>query len=228
MTWRKTADVDLVVAVEIDEFPGELVERPGWTQHPHLEHRFESPQEVELDILPAGDELLKKGTIDWASGHTMNLVGIDLAFDHAEAHEVESFMAKVAPPEVVTVLKMIAYLDRPQQRLRDLEDIAHLLDFYIDDESTRFWDEAMEYGEYDLAPAYLLGLDISRIVAGSHLELVEEFISRVDDTDSIDHAQMLRRGPRRWSTEDQPLHRRLHALRAGLTQSTKQSGESDT
>jgi hypothetical protein len=29
MTWRKTANVDLIVAVRLNEFPGESVKRPG-------------------------------------------------------------------------------------------------------------------------------------------------------------------------------------------------------
>ena len=215
--WRKTADVDLVVAVEIDEFPGRLVERPGWDQHPDREHEFHSPHGVKLDILPAGEALLRKGTIVWSRGQVMSLVGIDLAFRHAEPHTVESFIVKVATPAVVTVLKMAAYLDRPQERLRDLHDIAHLLESYVDDSSPRLWDEALAFGEYDLAPSYLLGLDIGRIIEEPHLQLVEAFLSRVGDPDGFDHAQMLRRGPRRWSTEGQPLERRLHALRAGMT-----------
>jgi predicted nucleotidyltransferase len=217
MAWRKTADVDLVVAVEIDEFPGRLAERPGWTQHPDKEHEFQSPQGVRLDILPAGEGLLRKGTIVWGSGQVMSLVGIDLAFRHAEPHTVENFIVKVATPVVVTVLKMAAYLDRPQERLRDLEDIAHLLEAYVDDSSPRFWDEALKYGEYDLAPSYLLGLDVERIIEEPYRQLVEAFLSRVGDPDGIDHAQMLRRGPSRWSIEEQPLRRRLQALLAGLT-----------
>ena len=58
---------------------------------------------------------------------------------------------------------MAAYLDRPTERLRDLEDIAHLLESYVDDSSPRFWDDALAWGEDDQAPAYLLGLDIGRI-----------------------------------------------------------------
>jgi hypothetical protein len=34
MSWRKTAVVDLVVAISLDEFPAELAVRPGWKQHP--------------------------------------------------------------------------------------------------------------------------------------------------------------------------------------------------
>jgi predicted nucleotidyltransferase len=217
MEWRKTADVDLVVAVEIDEFPGRLAERPGWDQHPDKQHEFQSPHGVRLDILPAGEKLLRKGTIVWSRGQVMSLIGIDLAFRHAEPHTVENFLVNVATPKVVTLLKMAAYLDRPQERLRDLEDIAHLLEFYVDDSSPRFWDEALALGEYDLAPSYLLGLDIGRTIEEPHRHLVEAFLSRVGDPDGIDHAQMLRRGPSRWSIEERPLQRRLQALRDGLT-----------
>jgi predicted nucleotidyltransferase len=217
MAWRKTADVDLVVAVEIDEFPGRLVERAGWAQHTDKEHEFRSPYGSKLDILPAGNELLRKGTITWNSGHVMSLVGIDLVLRYAEPHTVEeNFIVKVAPPFVVTVLKMAAYLDRPQERMRDLDDIAHLLESYVDENSQRFWDEALAYGQYDLASAYLLGLDIGHIIEEPHRKMVEAFLSRVGE-EGIDHAQMQRRGPRRWSSEEQPLQRRLQAFQVGLT-----------
>jgi predicted nucleotidyltransferase len=220
MTWRKTADVDLVIAVEIDEFPGKLMEQTGWTVNPRKEHEFSSPQGTKLDILPAGNDLLNQGKLIWKSGKTMCLMGIDLAFRHAESHTVaEGYIAKVAPPSVVALLKMTAYLDRPQERLRDLDDIAHLLELYIDENSPRFWDEALECGEYDLAPAYLLGLDIGSIAKESHFKLAEQFLSRVSDSENINHAQMQRRGPHRWLTEEQPLSRRLQAFRAGLMKS---------
>jgi predicted nucleotidyltransferase len=217
MTWRQTADVDLVVAVEIDEFPGPLAGRAGWAASPDREHEFRSPNGSKVDILPAGDELLRTGTLIWSSGHAMSLTGIDLAFRHAESHIVEGdLVIKVAPPSVVTLLKMAAYLDRPQERQRDLDDIAYLLELYVDDNAPRFWDAASECRDYDLVSAYLLGRDIGHIVEEPHLELVERFLSRLADTEGIEHAQMQRRGPRRWSTETRPLSRRLQSLRDGL------------
>ena len=73
---------------------------------------------------------------------------LSFTFRHAEPHTVESFIIKVATPAVVTVLKMAAFLDRPQERLRDLDDIAHLLESYVDDSSPRFWDEALALGDH--------------------------------------------------------------------------------
>jgi hypothetical protein len=63
------------VTVEIDEFSGDLVERLKWKQHPDKEHEFKSPQGIRLDTLPAGNEMLRKGTITWSSGHVMSLAG---------------------------------------------------------------------------------------------------------------------------------------------------------
>lgn len=80
---RQTADVDLAVAVELEEFPGALPDRPGWSQHSRKEHEFTSPQGVRLDILPAGRVLLDVGEVHWQSGHVMSLAGMDLAFERA-------------------------------------------------------------------------------------------------------------------------------------------------
>ncbi len=34
MKWRKTIDVDLALTLELEDFPGTLLGRPGWKQHP--------------------------------------------------------------------------------------------------------------------------------------------------------------------------------------------------
>jgi predicted nucleotidyltransferase len=144
------------------------------------------------------------------------MAGRGLAFEHAAAHTVDDYDARVAPPHIVAVLKMTAYMDRPDDRLRDLEDIAHLLDIYVDDDSERRWDEAADVEEFELAPAYLLGLDMAAIAADSHRELTEGFLCRVADPDHTAHAQMRQRGPNSWNGHTDPLAKRLDAFRAGL------------
>jgi hypothetical protein len=50
----------------------------------------------------------------------MDLAGLRLAFDHALSVEIEpGFTVRVAPREVVAVLKMAAYMDRPHDRERE-------------------------------------------------------------------------------------------------------------
>jgi predicted nucleotidyltransferase len=218
MRWRRTADVDLMLALELDEFPGALVRRPGWRRHPIREHEFTSPTGARLDLLPAGRDLIAGGQITWSSGNVMSLEGMDLAFEHAERQNaVDGYEARVAPPHVVAMLKMVAYCDRPAERERDLEDIGHLLESYVDETCERRWDEACDQ-EFVLAPAYLLGLDVGRVVTtDGHRELVKRFFGRVGDPESPSHAQMRRKGPRGWRTDEDALRLRLEAFRAGMS-----------
>jgi predicted nucleotidyltransferase len=216
MRWRKTADVDLAVALDLNGL-SELTKRPGWTRHPSKEHEFTSPGGAKVDLLPAGPALLAAGRLRWQNGDSMSLAGMELAFQHAEPHAAGGHNVLVAPPAVVAILKMVSFADRPTERERDLEDIGHLLDAYVDDDSERRWDEAADCGEFDLAPAYLLGIDIARLLATeAHRAIVNSFLRRVEDPESPTHALMLRLGPGRWSSDASALARRLSAFKAGM------------
>ena len=215
MTWRQTADVDLILAVEFKEFPGPLANLQGWEQHKTKEHQFLSPQGEKIDILPAGPELLAAGSITWASGHKMSLEAMDLAFSYTAKKDCpNNYVATVALPQVVVLLKMASYCDRPAERERDLADIGHLLEHYENEDSERRWDEAGEYS-FELAPSFLLGLDIAAIAAPSHHELVDRFLGRVADPDSPEHALMRNRGPARWQKAEESLSQHLDAFESG-------------
>jgi predicted nucleotidyltransferase len=224
MTWRKTADVDLVLALDLAAFPGALVKRSGWNQHPTKEHEFTSPRGQKIDLLPVSRELVATGILGWPSGHVMNVSGMDLAFEHAERRDAgDGYIASVAPPPVVTVLKMAAFGDRPAERLRDLSDIAHLLDHYVESASDRRWDEANGQ-DYELAPAYLLGLDIGRVArAPVHFKLVQGFLELVGDPDSVRHSDMRREGPSGWQNREDALERRLEAFASGIRAASAES-----
>jgi predicted nucleotidyltransferase len=143
---------------------------------------------------------------------------MDLAFTHAESHTVDDVVVWVAPPPVIAVLKMVSFGDRPPDRERDLEDIGHLLDAYVDGDSLlERWDEAFDCGELELAAAYLLGLDMARIVtSGTHQDTIQTFLERVGP-EGPHHVTMVRVGPARWRTEKHALQRRLQAFRQGLS-----------
>jgi predicted nucleotidyltransferase len=218
MRWRKTHDVDLVVAIERDDFPGALADRAGWHQTANKEHEFTSPRGMKIDILPAGEALIAEGRITWQSGHVMNLAGMDLAFAHETPKEtIDSGSVLVAPPAVIAILKMAAFCDGPDRRERDLADIAHLLQAYEADNDERLWSEGLDARDYDLVCAYLLGLDVGRIVETDvHRELVAQFLDHVGDPEGHRHWRMVRCGPRIWESEVEPLARRLDDFRAGM------------
>jgi predicted nucleotidyltransferase len=223
MRWRQTADLDLVIAIGVDDLQA-IAQRPGWQQSALRQHEFRSPQGARMDILPAAAALIERGALAWPSGHVMSLAGMDLAFVHAIAHDLGAgHRVRVAPPAVVTVLKMAAHGDRPTERERDLGDIAYLLDVYVEADSNRRWDEAAAI-EYDLAPAFLLGLDLGRLAGESHRALVAQFLDRVGDPDSVHHAQMERLGPHSWRGEEEALRRRLDAFRQGFEGTSADEG----
>ncbi len=77
---RFTRDVDLTVALDLDEFAhltGRLT-AAGWTRAQKLEHRWIAPHQTLVDLLPAGSNLRNAGSIQWPiSQFAMSLAGFD-------------------------------------------------------------------------------------------------------------------------------------------------------
>ena len=123
MSHRKTDDLDLVVAVPLEDFPGPMKSLPGWRSHPKKEHCFFSPDGQQVDLVPAGAALVAQGYVEWPSGARMSLAGFDLAFAHATRELAGSTAVLVPPAPVIALLKMRAWLDRPHIREKDLADM---------------------------------------------------------------------------------------------------------
>lgn len=83
---RFTRDVDLTVALDLDEF-ARLTDRltaSGWTRGPKLEHRWIAPHHTMVDLLPAGPKLRSAGSIQWPiSQFAMSLTGFEHVFTNA-------------------------------------------------------------------------------------------------------------------------------------------------
>ncbi len=171
--WRATNDIDISVSIELDELPAGLDRLPGWSPDPRAEHRWLAPEDVKVDILPAGPNLRRAGILRWPrSGNEMSLLGQRLAFEQARDVQVASGLSiRVAPVPVVCVLKMVAYQDQPQARTRDLEDLAHIFhDYVAADDQRRYSDEVPETGiEFEVVSAFLLGRDIGALAPRSRM-----------------------------------------------------------
>ena len=182
MSHRKTDDLDLVVAVPLEDFPGPMKSLPGWRSHPKKEHCFFSPDGQQVDLVPAGAALVAQGYVEWPSGARMSLAGFDLAFAHATRELAGSTAVLVPPAPVIALLKMRAWLDRPHIREKDLADIAHLLVLYVSDDDVRHFEEeyVVDLGlEFEAVSPFLLGHDLGRIMADEHAVHVEEFVRKV-------------------------------------------------
>ncbi len=220
--WRATNDIDISVSIELDELPAGLDRLPGWSPDPRAEHRWLAPEDVKVDILPAGPNLRRAGILRWPrSGNEMSLLGQRLAFEQARDVQVASGLSiRVAPVPVVCVLKMVAYQDQPQARTRDLEDLAHIFhDYVAADDQRRYSDEVPETGiEFEVVSAFLLGRDIGALVNSEERAAVASFIAKVraENDPHATQARMANVAPVLWRRDPDALLARLEALELGL------------
>ena len=213
---RKTHDVDVAVALDLDEF-SVLVEdlrRHGWRRQHRREHRWRSPNNSIVDLLPAGARLRAAGEIVWPeSGFSMSLAAFDHVFEDSIAVEVAPGLTfKVAPPAVLALLKMAAYLDDPQIRRKDLDDLREMFTRY-EAESDRVFSEVVfeaELTDIEFAGAFLLGRDVRAIASQEDSSLVVSFLDRLQGDEMDDEADD--HGDR----EELRLQRQMFAFRKGF------------
>ena len=221
MNWRQTHDLDLSASISQAEFPGSLIGRTGWVPVRSREHSWLSPHGVRVDIIPAGSKELAAGSIVWpTTGAMMNLAGFRLVFERAVPIQLTPDLSvEAAPLEVIALLKMVAYLARPQERTRDLEYLSHLLeDFVMPFSAERFSSELLEMAmNYELVSAYLLGAKLAAIVDESERALVEAFVSKAMNEDDPDQTQarMVRAWP--WRGQSSILLSRIAAFQQGFS-----------
>jgi predicted nucleotidyltransferase len=221
MSWRTTEDLDLTVAASIEEATAALSQLPGWSSDPRQEQRWRTPAGVAVDIVPASDEALAKGYIEWPrAGVRMSLLGMRLAFEHAVALRVATELAvRVAPIHVISVLKIIAYLDRPEARAKDLGDLAHIMYGHVGDDSDRRFSVEVpdDLTEYDDVAPYLLGRDVGAVVNPEERRRISDFFTTLDDETRGPGflARMSILGPPAWRDPDGVLER-IRAFRRGV------------
>jgi predicted nucleotidyltransferase len=187
---RHTGDIDFAVALDLDEF-AELEKRllaDHWIQFANREHRWRSPQGTILDLLPAGPKLQEAKQVTWArSQFTMSLVGLDHVFETARPFPLAPDLTlKVIPPTVLMLLKIVAFMDDQQRRIKDLDDIRGLLVLYEADSDRVFSDVVIdaELEDFGLAPAFLMGLDLRTLCNDEEVQIVHAFLETTNNEDN--------------------------------------------
>lgn len=183
---RHTEDVDVAIAIELDDFQrlASLLQEYRWKQEPRREHRWRTPTGARLDLIPAGAKLRRARQLEWPmSKMTMSLVGFDHVFaDAVEFQLADDLWVKVVPLGALTLMKMIAYLDNPYERQKDLQDVALILAHYEPGDSRRFSDDVIDaHLDYDAVGAYCMGQDLQRLWSPEERNLVERFMAQVND-----------------------------------------------
>ncbi len=217
LTWSQTEDLDVSVMVSMEEYPAGLDDLPGWRTDGAITQRWYSRSGVRVDVLPSGRDGRAEDAFQWpGEDRTFSRVGLRLASDFAiEVGFDDELSVHVAPVSVVCVLKMIAYLDRPQERSRDLLDIAHLLADYPDLERRFELEGVYERGlDYDQAGPFTLGQEIQALgLSATEHDSVDRFLVCVE-TDEVVASRMAQEAGTGRSRVD--MLRLVQALRLGL------------
>lgn len=217
---RQTRDVDVTISVGLDALLANTFAPPTWQRDARREHRWTTRRGVLVDLLPASSDLISKRQIEWPkSGMVMSLVGFRHLFAEPEAEIVPGLRVHVAPPHLVLLLKMVAYLDRPAERSKDLGDIAHLFDDLLkpwDDEWIDLNESMIEAGvEAEQASAFALGTRLGPMIDEEERRIVGDFLAKMRPSDLMG-SPLLAKAPARWRRVDGELDRMLDAFETGL------------
>lgn len=174
---RNTYDMDLVIAVDVSAFPGALRSHPDWASDPRetQPQRWTYRQRTRFDLLPVGPEAIARGYLEWPHGIRMSVEAFGLLFQADLPVLLPEQHVYMAPVPLIMLLKMVAWLDRPEGRARDIEDLAWLFENYLDANQDDDFDRLHEAG-FD--HAMLLGQDIA-VHAGSR-DIAHAFLQRLE------------------------------------------------
>ena len=190
---RATLDVDVAITHEIDYLRSRLLDAERWLPDERQAQRWRyvgdgnRPAETLVDILPASPAGVEAGYVELTDGWRLGLVGFRHLLEHRGP--IEGLPVAVGAPLSLVLLKMVAFADRPADRVRDLGDIAELLDVYVPPDDDRLW--FGEAADRDLfnedGSAFLLGLDLGRGVSSTEAGAVEHFLALLLDPNDAHH-----------------------------------------
>lgn len=174
---RTTADVDIALVVSpADVVP--LLTELGRKRDERIPHRGYGPAHFRADVIPATRELVIGGSVQLDDGATMSLVGLDLALDHSVAVELPGTTTSVraATLPALLVLKIVAWLDRPYERTKDLGDIATVLTGALGEDDDRRWDSSHPVArselDFDEQSPFFAGLEVAAVAKEAHFAAI--------------------------------------------------------
>lgn len=186
---RGTKDVDFAVYVSnsatYHELKNILISKFAYTEVSSNPFCLMSPYGIPLDLLPFG-EIVNNGKVT-IEGRGLVEIGLDGFFETYSYGLVETIVEndsfKVCSIPSVVLLKLIAYDDRPDYRLKDATDIASIMVHYPDIENLFIWEEYSFLYEDDLehedVGIKVLGYELAKIIK-SNKELIERILTILD------------------------------------------------
>lgn len=218
---RYTTDIDLTVALDLDDFAELEVEigKLGWERDKKKEHRWQSPRSTLIDLVPAGVKLREAKQLVWPkSQFSISLVGFEHVFSEAQTVKIKSLSVDVVSLRVLAFLKIVAFLDRPYERERDLGDLRGILSQYEEGSERSFSDEvqAANLVDFSLVPAFLLGVDLAALCTAEETAIAERFLARISDEADALWMLFVRAGRQAGDREEEAARMQLAAFAQGF------------
>jgi predicted nucleotidyltransferase len=224
---RETRDVDAIAEVNSWEDFTRLREcllnegfRPG-----RVVHELSFHEEVRIDLLPFGPGLIQNDKIVWPDGYMINAFGLREALECSRDQKVapDLTLPVVTIPGLV-LTKIIAYMDRPEERARDMVDMLYCFERYEErGENSRRFDcvHTQVDGEeitFEDAGAFLLGVEVASLAKPNSLEIVRRFLAAVPNQFARPIAQILSEEKRLVDNEKRrrTLYRLFRVFGAGV------------
>lgn len=209
MTWRHTSDIDLVLTIRLDDLEAAEKKLSGWRRL--RPPKWLAPNGVRVDIVPAPPDALAKRELVWSDGSRMSLAGVAVALANTSRFVSRELDITVAPVPILALLKMAAYLDRPE-RGKDLGDLAHILYEYPPNDDDRFYEDAIfDAGlTEEQARGTILGRELAALIDDDDRAVVTAFVTKMRD-DSPDWSRFVSASP--WKHDEDRLRVHFDAFR---------------
>jgi len=216
---RMTYDIDLAVASS-DAAMQITLSAAGWTRDERMLQRW-NRLGVQVDVVHASQEDIAAGVASFTDGFVLTVVGFDLAFTEVDFVQLDdSFAIPVTRVHAIVLLKMIAWLDRPYERIKDLEDIWFLWDTAVSDDDDFRHDPAHPIGAaglaYDDHGAFHIGWQLGRVAAVPHLHWTRRFLDAMRDDETAEFGRLVRASRLLGDDAPERVRARLIAFERGL------------
>jgi len=137
---RATQDIDLAVLVAWEDnyniLKAYLIDNANFTQDRSLSYRLSFNNEIVIDLLPFGEIESAENTVTLKEGKeiiTLSTFGLKEMYKSAvEVTIDENLSLTVTTFPGICILKLIAYSDRPDERVKDINDINFIIEKYAD------------------------------------------------------------------------------------------------
>ena len=182
---RGTKDIDFAIMISsINEYENLSVSlvKEGFNNVKAPWTFYSDKFNVAIDLLPFG-EIEEQDTVQFNERYSdLHVLGLKEVLENPEKIQIEEKIVNIPPLPGMVVLKLIAWIDRPEERENDLTDILRIIEHYFEhnfDEIVEFHHDTFPEDSFDqlIISAEVLGRKVKLYIEKS--DKLSERISKI-------------------------------------------------